>query len=61
MKKEYKIYLTTQAHDNLLKKAEGFGHKGRGSLSHFLEFLSEQEIAILDKNVKQILKQFSLK
>lgn len=61
MKVEIKIYLTPEAKKRLIEKAEAHGHIGRGSLSHFLEWLSYEDIAILDSNLKKVLKVLNFK
>lgn len=55
MKKEYKIFLSTEDYNRLLAKAHEAGYSGKGGLSHFLSKLANEIIIFGDANLKQFL------
>ena len=61
VKETIKIYLENKDKQALLSKANETGFVGRGSLSHFLSFLAQNEILFLDGNVRKLLKVLDLK
>lgn len=60
MKKPIKIYLTSEQEKNLLAKAKQLGFTGRGSLSKFMEKISQEDICFLDENLKKMLKALNI-
>ncbi len=61
MKLQYKIYLESKDYSKLLLKAEETGFIGRGAVSRFLTYISNNDLVFLDKNVRTILKSLNLK
>ena len=60
MKKPFKIYLEVKDYNNLIAKASECGYEGRGALSYFLTFVSQNQIIFLDKNTRTMLKALAL-
>ena len=61
MKHQIKIYLTTEQKGKLLQKASEVGIEGRGALTRYLERLADEDIVLLDTNLKKVLKHLVLK
>lgn len=61
MKKIIKVYLETETERQLKRKAEEFGINGRAWLTRYLERIAPEEIAILDNNLRKVLKVIGLK
>ena len=60
-KQAYKIYLEDSDYRKLIIKAGETGFSGRGSVSHFLKFLANNEVIFLDENCKKMLRAMQLK
>ncbi len=56
MKKTIKVYLDTDTESKLKRKAGEVGINGRAWLSRYLEKIAPEDIAILDGNLKKVLK-----
>ena len=56
MKKTIKVYLETETESKLKHKAEDVGINGRAWLTRYLEKIAPLDLAILDNNVRNILK-----
>ena len=60
MKKEKKIYLTTEDYSKIEFKAKERGIVGRGWLSAFLSQLAHNEFLFVSDDVKKLIKMLSL-
>lgn len=58
--KPIKVYLDDPEIKLLKLKAESLGIDGRGWLSHFMRLIARKDFAILDDNLKNVLKLFVL-
>jgi len=56
MKQTIKIYLTPEEKKQLESKAIQCGFTGRGSVSHFISKIANEDICFLDQNLKKMLK-----
>lgn len=61
MKKTIKVYLDFETENKLKIKAQEIGINGRAWLTHYLEKIAPEDIAILDGNLKKVLKLIDLK
>jgi len=61
MKKTIKVYLEIEDINKLKQKAQEVGIDGRAWLTRYLEILSKEDIAILDQNLKKVLRLIDLK
>jgi len=61
MKKTIKVYLEIEDINELKQKAQEVGIDGRAWLTRYLEILSKEDIAILDQNLKKVLRLIDLK
>ena len=56
MKKTIKVYLEPEIISKLKQKAKEVSIAGRAWLTRYLEKLSTEDIAILDENLKKVLR-----
>ena len=61
MKKEFKIYLEPESYEKLKRKALEMGFNGKGSVSHYIEKISNEPVVFMDSNVRTILELLKLK
>lgn len=61
MKAIIKIYLEPAEAERLKQKASASGFTGRGSISHYIQKISNESIIFLDDNAQTLLQALKLK
>jgi len=55
-KQTYKYYIEPKDFRSLMQKAKETGFVGKGAMSHFLAYLSNNDLIFLDANVKKMIR-----